>query len=94
MQGQWTPTWAGRTWDVHFKPGAPSTVYGLSLSGSYYQMIISINGGISFEAIDEFPDDIPESSGGLIAVSPDDPDAIYYVLLSNDNTTPARKGLI
>jgi photosystem II stability/assembly factor-like uncharacterized protein len=82
----WRQAWAEQCWDAHALPGMPQTIVALTESNGKFQLIFSQDGGNTFQASKTFPDDITQSSGGLISVTPDAPDMIHVVMLSEGNT--------
>jgi photosystem II stability/assembly factor-like uncharacterized protein len=82
----WAKKWSNPTWDVEFKPGNPEVIYGLSKNVyGKFQVVVSKNEGISFQADSEFPDNYTETSGGLLAVTTDNPDVLLATLLAQEN---------
>jgi photosystem II stability/assembly factor-like uncharacterized protein len=88
----WTRVHFSQVYDVHRHPSDQSIVYGLSKSGGNFELIISTDGGQSFSADSTFPQNIPNQSGGLLAVSQDSPDDIFVIMLSSDDTPLLYKG--
>ena len=82
----WTEKWTVPSWDIDIKPDDHNIIYALSKSGSNFALVISNDGGQSFNPEPSFPSTITESSGGLLAVSPADPDLLFVIMLSADNT--------
>ena len=82
----WSRSWNLPSWDVEIKPGVPGTLFALTTISGNLAVIISTDGGFNFTPDEGFPNNIPESSGGLLAVSPANPDLILAVMLSADNT--------
>ncbi len=76
-------------WDVQFKPNTTDTIYSLNRkANNSYNVLRSTNGGSRFYSLN-FPEEIKQHSGGLLAVSPADPDALYvFVLSENENKRP------
>ena len=74
-----------RTWDVDIKPDDSNVIYGLITNESgNYMVQLSVDGGVTFSS-ESFPTDIPEASGGLLAVTPDNPNLLFTVMLSSDD---------
>ena len=89
----WTAPWTRRTWDVEIKPGDASRVYSITENSSgYFEIIESTDGGSIFSRLSSFPATISNSSGGLLAVTNDDPDLLYVLMLSSDNTPLLYRG--
>lgn len=85
----WIKKSSFRTWDVDIKPDDSNIMYALITNGSGNYMIqLSTDGGISFSS-KSYPTDIPEGSGGLLAVTPDNPNLVFTIMLSSeDEGTP------
>jgi photosystem II stability/assembly factor-like uncharacterized protein len=92
----WERKWEKCTWDVEIMPGNSNVIYGISVLRDYYfEMVISKNGGSSFEKNVTFPSKIINKSGGLIAVTPANPNIVYVSMLvkrGRDATTYIYKG--
>ncbi len=73
------------SWDIELKPGSPDTIFALTqTSDNFFRILQSTNDGSSFAEIATFPTDIPQVSGGLLAVTPKNPNVMYAVFLSKD----------
>lgn len=81
-----------QTYDIHFKSDDASTVYAIATLNGYFKFLISTNGGQSFTESNSFPNDIENESGALIAVSQDDTEHVFALLLSSDDTPLLYKG--
>jgi photosystem II stability/assembly factor-like uncharacterized protein len=90
----WTRKWTSASYDVEFKPNSISTIFALTKSGANFSMIQSVDGGQSFTAMAGFPATYVESSGGLLAVTPDNPNILMVILLSSNNTPYLLKGML
>ncbi len=90
----WTQKWSSPAWDVDIKPDDNNVVYALSRSGGNFALTISTDGGQSFNLEPSFPSSISEVSGGLLAVTPDNPNLLFVIMLSSDNTPYLYKGTI
>lgn len=90
----WAQKWPARTWDVEIKPDDNSQVYALTKTGSNFSVIVSSDGGQTFQTQSSFPNNIVESSGGLLAVTADNPDIVLAILLSANNTPYLVKGTL
>ena len=88
----WINSWATQCWDAHSLPGMTESIVALSESNGKFQLIYSRDGGNTFQASTTFPDDITQSSGGLISVTPDSSDLIHVIMLSEDNTPYLYEG--
>lgn len=88
----WTNVWSHQSYDIHTKPDDPNIVYTISSINGDFGVAISEDGGMTFTADSNFPDDVQNSSGGLLAVSPDSPDELFAICLSANNTPYLYKG--
>ncbi len=82
----WQRNWTTSTWDVAIQAGNSSRIFGITKTGGQFAIVESYDGGASFEIDANFPTDINEVSGGLLAISPADPNMLLAVMLSSDNT--------
>lgn len=82
----WTLRHTLPTYDIHFHPTDNTIVYGLSINQGDFNLINSTDGGLNFNDYLSFPQGIQNAAGGLLAVSEDRPNAIYFLALSSDNT--------
>ena len=82
----WNRSWELQSWDVEIKPNNPNTIYALTTVSGKFSVIISTDGGFSFMPDPDFPNNIADESGGLLAVTPANPDLILAVMLSSDYT--------
>ena len=83
--GSWTQSYSNITWDVEYRPDNPLIVYGISKTGSNFNLIESTDGGNNFTSISNFPSYV-ESEGGLLAVCAASPDILYVGLLGANDT--------
>ncbi|MBE0647563.1 MAG: discoidin domain-containing protein [Bacteroidales bacterium] len=90
----WTQKWPAQTWDVEINPNDNSQVYALTKTGSNFSVIVSTDGGQTFQPQSSFPNNIVESSGGLLAVTADNPNMVLAILLSANNTPYLVKGTV
>jgi len=82
----WKRKWSRPVWDVEFNAGNPDEIYAISKnSNDIFQVIISTDGGETFIVDSNFPTDYNETSGGLLAVTPANPDILYATLLAKEN---------
>ncbi len=88
----WQQTWSEQCYDVDIKPDDELTVYALVKSLGKFEVMLSVDGGFSFEAAPGFPTGIIDDSGGLLATTPADPDMLLAVMLSSDYTPVLYKG--
>jgi photosystem II stability/assembly factor-like uncharacterized protein len=82
----WQYPWSGRVWDVDIQPGDPEVVFALGSNAGEFTLVMSADGGTSFTPHPAFPSGIADVSGGMLAVSPDEPDRLWCLLLSSGNT--------
>lgn len=81
----WVQKTAAETWDVEYKPNNRfDTVYALSRSGNFFRVIQSFDAGNTFSEISSFPAEIPTVAGGLLAVTPANPNVLYVIMLSRN----------
>ncbi len=91
----WTKKWTNASYDVEIKPDNPNVVYALSRNSSgKFEVAISSDGGTTFTAETSFPSNITETSGGLLAVTPANPNLLFVVMLSSTNTPYLYKGTV
>ena len=88
----WTKKWPAAVYDIQFKPGDDSQVSALTVSGGKFSLVTSADGGQSFQVQNTFPNNITESSGGLLACSSASPDVLMAILLAANNTPYLLKG--
>jgi len=82
----WIQSHSNPTYDIEIHPTDNQILYALSVVNGNFDLTISNDGGLSFTSNVDFPQDIQNVSGGLLAVSEDDPDAVYSVCLTTDDT--------
>ncbi len=80
----WAKTHAFSAWDVEFKPDDSNIVYAISKKGAYFDLIVSTDGGASFISDVNFPTNLEEISGAVLAVTPANPGVVYLAMLSGD----------
>jgi photosystem II stability/assembly factor-like uncharacterized protein len=89
----WQASWGNRVYDVDIKPGDSNTIYAIARNSSgNFTMLISGNGGTSFAPITSFPSTITDVSGGMIAVTPANPNLLFAVMLGSANTPYIYRG--
>ena len=81
-------------YDIEIKPNNSDILYGLTRSGTYFSLIISQDGGNTFQTESNFPTSIVEYSGGLLAVTPDNPNVIFAIMLSTNRIPYLAKGTL
>ncbi len=77
-------------WDVAIKPTSSDTIYALTHANNtnQFRVLMSSNAGVNFTPLN-FPDTLYHGSGGLLAVTPAEPNALYvFMLTSNMNKRP------
>lgn len=86
----WVKKSSMECWDVEFKPKGSDTIFALTQAAdNTFRVIQSVNRGESFAEISSFPTNIPQVSGGLIAVTPKNPNIMYVGMLSKDENAVA-----
>ena len=90
----WSQSMPLLTYDVEFKPDDGNWVFALSNENGKFKVYMSGDGGTSFIPQIDFPSDVNDISGGMLAVTADNPDIIMAVLLSSDNTPLLYKGIL
>lgn len=88
----WSNPWEYQSYDVHFKSNDASIVFAITTVNGDFKLIKSNNGGASFSTVSSFPSNIADESGALLAVSPDDSESIFALLLSSNDTPLLYKG--
>ena len=88
----WDRNWNYRAYDVVIQPSNHDVIYALSKSSGTFDIIVSTDGGLNFELDPNFPTTISDESGGLLAMSPADPNSLWVIMLGNDYTPYLYKG--
>jgi len=88
----WSRNYIKQAYDIALNPEDHSRVYALSKSGGKFEMIFSNDGGVNFEIDANFPSDIADESGGMLAVTSADANKLWVVMLSADYTPYIYKG--
>ncbi len=88
----WEQKWSSQAWDVEFKPDDQNILYALTRDNGNFALAVSTDGGINFNLESSFPSSIPDVSGGLLAVSPAEPDMLWVIMLSENNTPYLYRG--
>jgi len=89
----WQKKWPQTSWDIEIKPGDVSTVYAITRNSSgNFSVVISTDGGDTFASESSFPSNIVESSGGLLAVTAANPDKLFVIMLSANDTPYLYRG--
>ncbi|NOR88315.1 MAG: T9SS type A sorting domain-containing protein, partial [Bacteroidales bacterium] len=82
----WERSWTVRAYDIQIKPDDHQHIYALTKTAGNFSIIQSTDGAFSFTVDPNFPTNISEQSGGLLAASNAGPDQLLVVMLSSDNT--------
>ena len=90
----WTKKWTTAAYDVEIHPTDNTQVFALTKSGGNFSVIQSTDGGQTFQAQSTFPTNVVESSGGLLAMTPANPNMMLAILLSANNTPYLLKGTL
>ena len=88
----WERNWLNRAYDVAIQPNNSNKIFAITKIYGKFAIAISNDGGLSFEEQSSFPSNIVDESGGLLAVTPADPNMILAVMLSSNNTPYIYKG--
>lgn len=89
----WTKTHSANIFDIEYKPDNDAIIYALASVSSTFQFLISTDGGDHFTKVDNFPSNISESSGGVLAVTPASPNIVMMTLLSSGNIPIIMQGI-
>jgi photosystem II stability/assembly factor-like uncharacterized protein len=90
--GTWSKKWSDPAYDIEIKPNDNSQVFALTKANGKFSVIMSVDGGQTFQVQNSFPNTIVESSGGLLAMTPVNPNIMLAILLSANNTPYLLKG--
>ncbi|MEI6681479.1 MAG: discoidin domain-containing protein [Bacteroidota bacterium] len=90
----WAKKWTAAAYDVEFKPNDHTQVFALTEANGKFSVIQSADGGQSFQVQSTFPNNITQTSGGLLAMTPASPDMMLAILLSANNTPYLLKGTL
>ncbi|MCX6249429.1 MAG: discoidin domain-containing protein [Bacteroidetes bacterium] len=90
----WSQKWTSPTYDIEIKPNDNTQIFALTKANGNFSIIISTDGGQTFQPQPGFPNNIVESSGGLLAVTAASPDILLAILLSANNTPYLVKGTL
>ena len=88
----WTNPWPSQSYDVHYHSTNPLLVFAISVESGDFRILKSTDGGANFNEISSFPDDIEDVSGALLAISADETESVFALLLSADDTPLLYKG--
>lgn len=89
----WSQKWFSPVYDADIKTDDGNIIFGLTKAMGKFALIISQDGGSAFQIQPTFPTNITESAGGLLAVTPANPNILLAVLLSSNNTPYLLKGV-
>ena len=92
--GTWVKKWSEPGYDIEIRPNDNSQVFALTRAGGKFSVIMSTDGGQTFTAQSTFPNSVTESSGGLLAMTPANPNILLAILLSANNTPYLLKGTL
>ncbi len=82
----WEKKWYVRAYDVVVRPGNSNYVYALTKQGVNFSVIESADGGDSFTPQTWFPASVYDKNGGLLAISQANPDKLWAIMLSSNDT--------
>ncbi len=88
----WTQGLDRPSYDVEFKADDDDMVYVISKENENFMVYTSGDGGQTFIPQLDFPTGVSDQSGGLLAVTPDNPNLMIAVMLSSNNTPYLYKG--
>ncbi|MCX6306164.1 MAG: discoidin domain-containing protein [Bacteroidetes bacterium] len=90
----WSKKWSAPAYDIVIRPNDNSQAFALTSLNGKFSVIHSTDGGQTFQAMATFPNTIVESSGGLLAMTPANPNILFALLLSANNTPYLLKGTL
>ena len=90
----WVRKWSSPCTDVEIKPDNSNIITALTRTSNLFSLVQSVNGGASFSVQGSFPSNITYGDGGLLAVSPANPDIMLALLLGSNNTPYLLKGTV
>lgn len=82
----WSQSLDLASYDIEFKADNSDYVYVISNLNGKFAVYTSGDGGTTFIPQLDFPTDITDESGAMLAVTPDNPDMMLAVMLSSDYT--------
>ena len=82
-----------KAYDVEFKPNDANVNYALGAVNQNFRIFISIDGGTTFNVVANFPASYKDAAGGVLAVSPSNPNLLMMTLLTDNDTPVIIKGL-
>jgi hypothetical protein len=90
----WSKKWSAPAYDIEIRPNDNSQVFALTSANGKFSLIMSTDGGQTFQVQPGFPSTVVESSGGLLAMTPVNPNTMLAILLSANNTPYLLKGTL
>ncbi len=90
----WSRNWNMACYDVEFKPDNSDILFAISKVNGKFSVVMSTDGGNNFSPHPDFPTNITDESGGLLAVTDDNPGILLAVMLSSDYTPLLYKGVL
>jgi photosystem II stability/assembly factor-like uncharacterized protein/PKD repeat protein len=88
----WSKKWSAPAYDIEIKTNDNNQIFALTKANGKFSVIMSADGGETFQVQTTFPNTFVESSGGLLAMTPDNPNIMLAILLSANNTPYLLKG--
>ncbi|MEI6898744.1 MAG: hypothetical protein WCL00_02605, partial [Bacteroidota bacterium] len=88
----WTQKWNAPAYDVEIKPNDDTQIFALTKANGKFSVVQSTDGGQTFTAQSTFPTNVTESSGGLLAMTTANPNLMFAICLSANNTPYLLKG--
>ena len=89
----WATAWNFLTYDIHFNTNDPNKLYAITSVNDEFKLITSSDGGINFSEDATFPSNLSDESGALLAVTPNNQNFVYILMLSSNNTPLLYKGI-
>lgn len=88
----WVNKWPQSVFDVAYRPDNPEVIFGLTVINERYALVMTSNGGNTFNPVASFPSTYVPASGGLLAVTAANPDILFVLMLAANNTPVLLKG--
>lgn len=83
-----------KAYDVTFKSNDENVIYVLGATNQNFRIYTSVDGGQNFTAIANFPANYKDAAGGVLAVTPANPNVLMMTLLSDNDTPVIVKGIL
>jgi len=83
-----------KAYDVTFKANDENVIYVLGATNQNFRIYTSVDGGQNFSAIANFPANYKDGAGGVLAVTPANPNVLMMTLLSDNDTPVIAKGIL